>query len=124
MAHTNDLRKLIVEKLITLPGKVYYIEADPEAQYPYKVYTLEHVDLSDPTREDYSLCVDIWDRASDWKVVLDMSDAIAAMFNAANLPQDTILPTFFCDSSYPVKDSDKTIQHQQLHFTVQLNLNE
>ena len=124
MGITTDLRKLIKAQLNALPGKTYYRQAKKDADYPYKVFSLERITTSDLARLDYSLCVDLWDRGPDWKMVEGMSDDLTALFNAANLPQDSILPTFFRDSSYPVEDSDKEIQHQQLHFTVQLYINE
>ena len=124
MGVTTELRKLIKAQLNALPGKTYYRQAEKDAVYPYKVFSLERITTSDLARLDYSLCVDLWDRSPDWKMVEGMSDDLTALFNAANLPQDSILPTFFRDSSYPVEDSDKEIQHQQLHFTVQLYINE
>lgn len=124
MGITTELRKLITAQLNTLPGKTYHRQADKDAEYPYKVYSLERVNLGDLSRDDYSLCIDLWDRAPDWKTVDDMNDQIKTLFNAANLPQEAILPTFFREDSYPVEDSDKEIQHQQMHFTVQLYPNE
>ena len=43
-----------------------------------------------------------------------------ALFNDANLPQPTILPTFFRESRYPVEEDEKDHQHIQLHFLVEL----
>lgn len=124
MGATTELRKLITAKLNELPGKTYHKTAERDAAYPYKVYSLERINTGDLSRLDYSLCVDLWDRAQDWKTVESVSDELTALFNAANLPQDRILPTFFREDSYPVDDSDKEIQHQQLHFTVQLYIND
>lgn len=124
MGATTELRKLITAQLNALPGKTYHRQAEKNAAYPYKVYSLERINTGDLSRLDYSLCVDLWDRAQDWKTVESVSDELTALFNAANLPQDRILPTFFREDSYPVDDSDKEIQHQQLHFTVQLYIND
>lgn len=121
---TTALRGLVAAQLETVPGEVYHKKADKNAAYPYKTYSVERVNVSDLSRDDYSLCVDIWDRAQDWKAVETLADQITQLFNAANLPQDTILPTFYRDSSYPVEDPDKELQHWQLHFIVQLYPNE
>lgn len=123
MTQTTELRGLIAAQLSLTPGKVYHRQAAADAEYPYKTYSLERINLDDLSREDYSLCIDIWDRGSDWKRTEELTDQIGRLFNAANLPQDSILPTFFRDSGYPVDDPDKTLQHWQLHFTVQLYTN-
>lgn len=122
MSYTNDLRKLIKAQLDTLPGQTYHKSADDQASYPYKVYDLERVDMGDLTREDYALCIDLWDRDGDWKRAWDMADQVKALFWGVNLPQETILPTFFPEGAYPVDDKDKQLQHIQLHFSVQMNV--
>lgn len=120
MTKTTALRGLVVELLGQLPGITYHRQAPDDAAYPYKVYTLERVDLADLSRDDYDLCVDIWDRGNDPKTVEEIADRLCDLLNAANVPRDDILPTFFRDNSYPVEDPDKKLIHQQLHFTVQL----
>ncbi len=119
VSKTEELRKLITAQLNTVPGKTYHRYAPDTADYPYKTFELSRVNLQDLERDDIDLCVDVWDHAVDPKAVEQIADAIEALLNAANLPQTHILPTFFRDSRYPVSEDDKTIQHIQLHFTVQ-----
>ena len=120
MSKTTDLRGLVAQQLNTLPGATFHLRAPDDAEYPYKTYSVTRIDLGDLSRDDYDVCVDVWDRAPDWKRVESLADDIGDLFHAANLPQDTILPTFFRASSYPVEDPDRTLQHYQLHFNVQL----
>lgn len=119
MSKTADLRKLITAQLNTVPGATYYRNAAADATYPYKTFELSRANLGDLARDDIDLCVDVWDHGADTKAVDLIADSIEDLFNAVNLPQETILPTFFRDSRYPVKEEDKTIQHIQLHFLVQ-----
>lgn len=119
MGKTEALRKLVREKLQTVQGETYHRSAPPSAAYPYKVYTLKSVTFTD-ARDDFDLCVDIWDRGSDPKVAEEIADQIEQLFQDANMPQDTILPTFFRDNRYTLEDPDKQLQHIQLHFLVQL----
>lgn len=119
MSKTADLRKLIMTQLGTLSGGTYYRIAPNEATYPYKVFTFERAGLSDLSRDDIDLCVDVWDRGLDAKRVDALADAVEGLFNVANLPQSTILPTIFRESRYPVEDEDKQLLHIQMHFTVQ-----
>ena len=119
MSKTANLRQLIVAQLNTTTGATYYRNAPDNAAYPYKTFELSRANLGDLARADIDLCVDIWDHAADSKAVDLIADAIDELFNATNLPQDNILPTFFRDSRYTVTEDDKTIQHIQMHFTVQ-----
>ena len=118
MSKTSDLRKLVKEQLQTTQGDTYHREASNDATFPYKTYTLKSVTFTD-ARDDFDLCVDIWHRG-DWKVVEEMADQIEKLFQNTNLPQSTILPTFFRESRYNLEDPDKTLKHIQLRFAVQL----
>lgn len=119
MSKTADLRRLIVAQLNTTPGETYYRIAPDNANYPYKTIELSMANLGDLSRDDIDLTIDIWDHATDPKAVDAIADVIESMFNAENLPQASILPTFFRDTRYPVTEDDKTIQHIQMHFIVQ-----
>ena len=119
MNKTIILRKLITEKLRTVAGGVYHRIAPKDATYPYKTFTLSSVSFVD-ARDDLELEVDIWDRSIDTKNVDDIADQIEALFADANLPTPPIYPTFFRDNRYTLDDPDKTLQHIQLRFMVQL----
>lgn len=119
MSKTADLRKLITAQLNTTAGATYYLTAPDNADYPYKTFELSRIALGDLARDDVDLCIDLWDKHTDTKRIDEIADRLEDLFNAANLPQETILPTFFRESRYPVIDEDKTIKHIQMHFTVQ-----
>lgn len=121
MGKTAALRKLIKEQLQTVTGGTYHKTAPKDAAFPYKTFTLRNVVFTD-ARDDLELCVDVWDRnaSEDPKPAEEIADQIEALLQAANLPQDTILPTFYRESRYTLEDPDKTLQHIQLRFLVQL----
>ena len=119
MSKTAELRQLITAQLNTISGVTYYREAPDDASYPYKTFELTTANLGDLNRDDIDLCVDIWDHNTNSKAVENIADAVEDLFNAKNMPQAGILPTFFRDSRYQVTEDDKTIQHIQLHFLVQ-----
>lgn len=118
MSKTADLRKLVREALQTTQGETYHLQAPSDAVYPYKTFTLKSVSFTE-TRDDFDLCVDIWGRG-DWKIVEGIADDVEKLLQNSNLPQDTILPTFFRDNRYNLDDPDKTLQHIQLRFLVQM----
>ena len=120
MSKTLALRKLIQEKLQTVQGGSYHRNAPNDANFPYKTFTLSNVGFPDSARDDMNLDVDIWDRSNDWKTVEEVADQIEALFNNANLPRPPIYPTFFRENRNNLDDPDKSLQHIQLHFLVQL----
>ena len=120
MGKTAALRKLVNEKLQATPGQTYHKIAPNNASYPYKTFELSSVAFPDRFRNDFSLTVDIWDRAQNPRAAEDIADHVEKLFNDANLPQDTILPTFFRDGRNSLTDPDKTLHHIQLRFYVQL----
>lgn len=115
---TNALRKIIQSNIQSVVTS-YYRTADEGALYPHAVYDFENIDLGDIWRDDSILIVDIWDKGNDTARIEDITDSIEAMFNAANLPNDEVLPTFYRIGRKPVDDEDKTIMHRQLKFQIQ-----
>ena len=116
---TTALRNTITAQLRTVQGAVYYQNAADDAIWPYKVFDLRTVNLGDSTRDDLTLTVDVWDFAKDPKRAEAIADNIEALFNVANLPQETILPTFFRESRNTIDDPEKQIKHIQLTFLIQ-----
>ena len=121
MSKTTALRGLISEQLQTVQGATYHKTAIPNAVFPYKTYLLESINYLDSTRDDYDLVIDIWDRSPDQKTVEEIADQIEALFNVANIPSPPIYSTFFRDGRNTLDDPDKTLQHIQLRFLVQLH---
>ncbi len=119
MGKTAALRKLIQEQLSRTPGSVHHRRAPQSARYPYKVYSLRDVSFVD-ARDDFILYVDIWNNAEDQTVAEEIADQIEHQLDRANLPQKTILPTFFREARRNPDDPDKSLQHIELTFRVQL----
>ena len=119
MSKTKLLRKLVNEQLQTVPGETYHRIASNTATFPYKVFRLERATFTD-ARDDIYLEVDIWDKSLDPKQAEDIADQVETLFADANLPAPPIYPTFFRDYRFPLDDPDKTLQHIQLRFLVQL----
>lgn len=123
MSKTAALRKLVREMMQTVPGETYHKKAPSTAKYPYKVYRLSSVDFLTSDRDDIELEVDIWDRnpADDPKVAEGIADQLEALFNCTINPQPPLYPAFFREARYDLDDPDKTLQHIQLRFMVQLH---
>lgn len=118
MSKTIALRTIIYDKINPIIN-CYYRKADPGSLYPHAVYDFENIDLGDISRDDLILIVDIWDRGDDTTFIEETADRIEEIFNAANLPNEEILPTFYRISRKPIDDEDKTIQRRQLKFQIQ-----
>lgn len=120
MGKTADLRKLIVAQLNAVAGATYYRRAPSDAAYPYKTFVMSRVNLTNSSRYDYDLQIDIWDNATNPKRIEEIADELEDLLNASRLPQPAILPDFFMESRFQVDDPDKNIQHLQLTILVEL----
>lgn len=118
MSKTIALREIIHKKLNSVI-KSYYRTADAKERYPHAVYDFENIDLGDINRDDLILVIDLWGKGKDTSPLEETADKIEAMFNAANLPGEEVLPTFYRISRKPIDDEDKTLIHRQLKFQVQ-----
>lgn len=123
ISKTNDLRKLVQTRLKDITPLVYYRIADEDALYPHIVHLIDRVNILAEHRDDVSLTVDIWTKSDTWtksdSVANELADAVEKSFDRENLPQETILPTFFLETRITVEDDDKSICHIQMTFTVQ-----
>ena len=123
MSKTTALRGLVQTALQTVPGGTYHKHPTKDATYPYKTFRLSSVDFFNFDRDDLELEVDIWDRnpANDPKVAESIADQIEALFKRTIMPTPPLYPAFFRENRYDLEDPDKTLQHIQLRFTVQLH---
>lgn len=116
---TNALKKLIQTKLKTLTTNVYFEIASDDALYPHIVFNFNTVNLGDLSRQDYMLDIDIWDKGKNSTAVDALADQVESLLQAQNLPQTTILPTFYLVDRRAISDEDKQIKHRLVRFQVQ-----
>lgn len=126
MGRTNKLRKLVKsvlsnEHFIQTYGikGVWFETADEENMYPHITFQFDQINTGDLYRHDLSLIIDLYDKGTSALVVEEMADAVEDLFNAKNLPQETILPTFYLERRNVVMDEDKMIRHRQIEIIVQ-----
>lgn len=126
MSRTNKLRKLVKSILGESKFKakhgikeIYYELASDNKMYPHIVFSFDGINTGDLYRHDLSLIIDIYDKSDSAYLVEQIADDVEDMFNAENLPQDTILPTFYLEARRPVIDEDKKIKHRQIEVIVQ-----
>ena len=118
MSKTIALRKIIKSKIDSVV-KSYYRTADKGALFPHAVFDFENIDLGDLHRDDLILVVDLWGKGKDTSEIEEMADQLEEIFNAANLPGEEVLPTFYRISRKPIDDEDKTLIRRQLKFQIQ-----
>lgn len=118
MSKTLALRKIIKSNIDSVV-KSYYRIADAKALFPHAVYDFENIDLGDIHRDDLILIVDLWGKGNDTSQIEEMADQLEKIFNAANLPGEDVLPTFYRVSRQPIDDEDKTLIRRQLKFQIQ-----
>lgn len=118
MGKTNELRKLVKSMLLTVTKEVCYRRASDDAMYPHIVFRFKPIDLGDLHRDDIMCEINLWHKGNTAEIE-DMADKVEMLFNAENLPQDTILPTFFKVDRADVDDEDKTIEHRLIRVQIQ-----
>ena len=114
---TNQLRKFIKSQLDSVLTS-YFKEAPDNAMFPHCVFDFKDINISDLSRDDYMLEVDLWGKDQEFEVQ-GFADQICEKFNFANLPNDETLPTFFRDARKNVPDDNKTINHIYIRFLVE-----
>ena len=119
MNKTEELRKVIAAALSGVCPRVNYEIATDTEQFPYLVYDLSSVNLDDIERDDVILTIDVWDKSASPVTVEELSDRIESLLNAANMPTQTVLPTFFRISRATIQDPDKSLKRRQLKFQIQ-----
>lgn len=117
MTKTLELKGIVYTLLKGSTGEAYYENANKDANYPYKVFTFDNIDLGDLNRDNIILIVDVWGK--DIKQVDEIADTIEETLNCANVPQGNSYPTFYRISRTTVPDEDKSIKHKQLKFQIQ-----
>lgn len=118
MSKTNSIRKIIQSNINPII-KSYYRVADAKSAFPHAVYDFETIDLSDINRDDLILIIDLWGKGKDTSEVEEIADQIEKILNAANIPGEEVLPTFYRISRKPIDDEDKTLIRRQLKFQIQ-----
>lgn len=123
MSKTTELRRIVKAMLQTVPGEAYHKRPPATAAFPYKVFRLTSVNFPNSDRDDLELEVDIWDRnpTDDPKVAESIADQVEVLFNSTIKPEPPLYPAFFRENRYDLDDPDKTLQHIQLRFSVQLH---
>lgn len=119
MSKTVELRNIIQSNITNIIERCYYRVADEEAAFPYAVYDFENIDLGDIARDDLILLIDLWDQSIDSTTIENIADEIEDLFNAANIPNEYVLPTFYRVSRKTIDDPDKTLIRRQLKFQIQ-----
>ncbi len=116
---TNSLKKLIQEKLKTLTTNVFFEQATDNALYPHIVFSFRTIDLGDISRQDYILEVEVWDKGTSTFQADDLTDKVEDLFHTENLPQESVLPTFYKIDRNTIYDEDTSIKHRLIRFQIQ-----
>lgn len=126
MSNSNELRAMIVSKLNDIKTQsgikgIFYQLAQDEAMFPHIVFDMDRTNTlsDDRNRRDINLIIDIYDRGNNTQKVHNIADAVEDLFDQANVPGASNLPTLFFNARRHLPDEDKLIRHIQLEFTIQ-----
>lgn len=101
---------------------IYYKVANDQAMFPHIVFNISNCiqNSNDLNRFIYYASIDVYNKENSRVAIDNIVDSIIDEFNANNIPQDQILPTFYFSSVNELVDDDKTINHFQLTLEVHL----
>lgn len=119
MSKTNELRELIKKRITTICPNVYYEVASDEHIYPHIVFSFGTIDNGDLSRDDLYMDLDLWDKGKSAVSIEDLADQVEVLFQNQNLPQETILPTFYLIDRKSIPDEDKLIRHRLIRVQIQ-----
>ena len=119
MTKTNELKKLIKSIISEVINTCGFKKVPKDTMYPHATFSFSSVNLGDMNRNDYIIDVDLWDKGESTKRIDEIADNLEEVFNNKNIPQDSILPTFYLMDRRNVEDEDKDIQHVLLRIEVQ-----
>ena len=119
MTKTNELKKLIKSLISRVVSTCGYKTVPDDKMYPHATFSFSNVNLGDLNRNDNIIDIDLWDKGNDTTRIDEIADNLEEIFNNQNIPQDSILPTFYLMNRYTVEDEDKDIQHVKLRIEVQ-----
>lgn len=114
---TNELRKMLKERLAQSCPTVYFKLAADDAMYPHIVFSFPVTNKVDSARDDITVDVEIW--AKNEFDACYILDSVEESFNVKNLPQSDYLPTIFVEVMKDVEDPDKSIIHKHVELSVQ-----
>lgn len=114
---SNEIRKIIKEKLELSSLKAYYERTTTEPPFPYIVFSLNRNDYD--VSSIYDLEVNIWDDRTDKTVGEDVADAIEDEFMKLLHISDTGLLCFTQFSRGYVDDPNDKLTRLMLKFNVE-----
>lgn len=114
---TNELRKMLKERLSHCCETVYFKLAADNALYPHIVFSFPVTNKLDAARDDTTVDIEIW--AKSEFDACEILDSVEESFNVKNLPQIDYLPTIYVEIIKDVEDPDKSIVHKHVELSVQ-----
>lgn len=127
MAMTNELRRIIIDRLNNLKtrygiSEIGYRLVQHDELFPHLVVDFPTITPTDMGREDFALDIHIWGK--DQEQCFDIMDAIRDLFTFWLAPDElvdqVVLPVFYELSGGQIDDTDKTIVHLVLRYQGQV----
>jgi len=111
---TAKLRDYLVEQLKLTCPRVYNMEADNDAIFPYLTYDL--IGFSEKIKTTYQFEVDVWDRQESTETVEGIVKDLSYLLSNTIYREDDQLIFIYYPGYKTVRDDDKLIKRRTLTF--------
>lgn len=114
----NDLIEIILKELKKIHTRVYQLEAEDNAQFPYVLFSIDTCTSTD-LRDDYILVIEIYDENQDTTLIEDLSDIINQEFNYKCINTNKFDAVFYKDiRKISPKDDKEDLECRELRFEI------
>lgn len=117
MAKVIEIRKAIQSALLSVHPRVYFLDADEDADYPYLVYDLPN-SVDDGALENFVLELDGWDAPDDGSTIAleTLMEAADSVLQRAVFRVGDMAIIAYRDNRLTIRDPDKRLRRRQYNY--------
>lgn len=112
----NDLIEVILKELKKFHPRVYQLEAEDEAEFPFIIFSIDTSTNTD-SRDNHILVIEIYDENQDTTAVEDLADVINEEFNYKCVNTNKFDTVFYKEMrKISPKDDKDDLECRELRF--------
>ncbi|MFR7897741.1 hypothetical protein GMA92_05175 [Turicibacter sanguinis] len=119
MSRTLKIRTIFKSLIEECGCKAYYERANKNVLYPYAVFEFESTDITDISKREIEIIIDIWDKTDDSSNIEVLTDTIIHAINHKFLlPEDIPSLRIYGVRKRSLPDEDSTLKRRQIECSI------
>ena len=118
VSRTIEIRAMLKGIIEKCGCKAYYARANKNTAYPYAVFDFETTDISDNTKREIEVTIDIWDKSDDSLTVEMLADKIIHSVNGKSLFPNGESLRIYGVRKRSLLDEDVALKRRQIECSV------